>query len=517
MTATDFDDVLKGFSVFGRYHSLFLLFTFLAFASNSVYSSNYVFTAEEVKYKCADASFGDNACYSTDSENRTIHCTEWIYDNPNSFVAEFQLACQDWKRTLVGTVHSFGYMVGLLVVGPLSDRLGRKLTLIITGMLGGVIGLLKSFTPWYWVYIALEFLEAAIGDNCSPMFILTIEIVSTNKRALFYVLCSFGYTFGGIMLPSAAWLVPYWRTFLRVIYSPALFFFLYLYFIDESPRWLLTKGKKDQAVAILQKAAKMNKMDIDKGTLEKLTCEETKDISFMQLLKITFSSKTLTKRCLICIVWWTTSTFVNFGMTINSVSLQGNKYINYMLISVVDIPGNFVIIYILNHYKRKLPLIATFVAGAALCLSQPFVPKSLPWLSITFYMAGKLMSSFYFNITYMYTSELFPTYTRNSMHALCSSMGRIGSIVAPQTPLLMHYWSGLPPMIFGGASLIAGLLTFLVPDTADNSLPNTVKQAEALGKSEKVRAIEGEVNLGFSKDDTGLNIDVSRERRVSRL
>lgn len=177
------------------------------------------------------------------------------------------------------------------------------------------------------------------------------------------------------MLPSAAWLVPYWRTFLRVIYSPALFFFLYLYFIDESPRWLLTKGKKDQAVAILQKAAKMNKMDIDKGTLEKLTCEETKDISFMQLLKITFSSKTLTKRCLICIVWWTTSTFVNFGMTINSVSLQGNKYINYMLISVVDIPGNFVIIYILNHYKRKLPLIATFVAGAALCLSQPFVPK----------------------------------------------------------------------------------------------------------------------------------------------
>lgn len=81
----------------------------------------------------------------------------------------------------------------------------------------------------------------------------------------------------------------------------------------------------------------------------------------------------------------------------------------------------------------------------------------------------------------------------------------------------MHYWSGLPPMIFGGASLIAGLLTFLVPDTADNSLPNTVKQAEALGKSEKVRAIEGEVNLGFSKDDTGLNLDVSRERRVSRL
>lgn len=99
------------------------------------------------------------------------------------------------------------------------------------------------------------------------------------------------------MLPTAAWLVPYWRTFLQAIYSPALFYFLYLFFIDESPRWLLTKGKKDKAVAVLQKAADMNKINIDKTVLEKLTCEEEKDISFFNLLKTTFSSKTLTKRC----------------------------------------------------------------------------------------------------------------------------------------------------------------------------------------------------------------------------
>ncbi|XP_063823885.1 solute carrier family 22 member 3-like [Ostrinia nubilalis] len=517
MTGTDFDDVLKKFSIFGRYHCLFLFLTILAFASNSVYSSNYIFTAEEVAYKCADEAFGDNACYMKNIENATVRCTEWIYENPNTFVAEFQLACQEWKRTLVGTVHSFGYMVGLLVVGPLSDRLGRKLTLVITGILGGVFGILKSFTPWYWIYIVLEFLEAAIGDNCSPMFILTIEIVPTKKRALFYILCCFGYTLGGILLPAAAWLVPYWRNFLRVIYSPALFFFLYLYFMDESPRWLLTKGKKDEAVAILQKAANMNKIKLEKSTLEKITCEETKGISFLNLLKITFSSKTLTKRCLICIVWWTTSTFVNFGMTINSVSLQGNKYINYMIVQGVDVIGNLMIIYVLKHFKRKMPLIASFMIGAVLCVSQPFVPTSLLWLSITFYMAGKLMSSFYFNITYMYTSELFPTYTRNSMHALCSSMGRIGSMLAPQTPLLMHYWTGLPPVIFGGSSLLAGLLTFLVPDTGDNDLPNTVKQAEALGKTDKERAMEGEVNYAFSKEDTGPNLVVNREGKVSRL
>ncbi|CAH2063841.1 unnamed protein product, partial [Iphiclides podalirius] len=115
-------------------------------------------------------------------------------------------------------------------------------------------------------------------------------------------------------------------------------------------------------------------------------------------------------------------------------------------------------------------------------MSQPFVPIDLHWLSVSLYMTGKLLSSFYFSITYLYTSELFPTYTRNSMHALCSSLGRIGSITAPQTPLLMSYWSGIPPLLCGALSIVAGLLTLLVPDISNDALPDTVKQAEQLGQ-----------------------------------
>jgi hypothetical protein len=198
--------------------------------------------------------------------------------------------------------------------------------------------------------------------------------VSTKNRVLFVILSSFGYVFGGVMLPTTAWVFPYWRTFLKVIYTPALLFFLYIFIIDESPRWLLTKGKKEKAIAIIEKAATINKIEIDKAVLEKLNYEKEKGLNLFSLLKITFSSRTLARRCLICIVWWITSTFVNFGMTINSVSLEGNKYVNYMLIALVDIPGNLIVIYILNHFKRKLPLIFSFITGAVLCLSQPFVP-----------------------------------------------------------------------------------------------------------------------------------------------
>ncbi|XP_050342010.1 organic cation transporter protein-like isoform X2 [Nymphalis io] len=475
----DLDDILGKFGIFQSYHLQMMILTFFAFVTNALYSANFVFVAEEVNYRCKDDLESSQSC----SANSTQVCSEWLYDDPDSFVAYFQLACHEWKRTLVGTVHSFGYMCGLLLVGPMSDRLGRKTAVIITGILGGFFGIVRSFSMWYWFYIAMEFLEAAIGDCCSPMYVLTIEIVSTKKRLVFYMMCGFGYCFGGMALSLFAWLTPNWRWFLRAIYLPTFLFFTYIYLLDESPRWLLTKGRKEKAVAILEKAAKKNNIVLEKDVLEKLSCEVSPDVPYKQLLKDTFKSSKLRRRFFVCLVWWTASTFVNYGMIINSVSLQGNKYLNFALVASVEIPANIIVTYILINFKRKLPLMFSFFIGAVLCLALPFIPVDLPWISISFFMAGKLMSSFFFAITYMYTSELFPTYTRNSMHALCSSLGRIGSIIAPQTPLLITYWSGLPSLVFGTVSFLAGLTTFLVPDVSDDLLPDTVVQAEALGKS----------------------------------
>ncbi|KAG7297257.1 hypothetical protein JYU34_019199 [Plutella xylostella] len=244
-------------------------------------------------------------------------------------------------------MHSFGNMIGLLFIGPLSDSIGRKKAIIMTGVFGGVLGLVRSFATNYWLYVVLEMIEAAVGDICSPAFML-----------------------------------------------------------DESPRWLLTKGKRRKAVKILEKAAKTNNIVLDQSLLENLTCEKenkSAEIDFTSLL------------------------------------------------------------------------------------------KNLTWLSILFFLSGKFMASIFFNITYLVTSELFPTHTRNSMHALCSSLGRIGSILAPQTPLLLSYWVGLPSILFGSASLIAAIVTLFVPDTADDSLPDTVHQAEFVGSNEKRK--EQEVEL----------------------
>lgn len=61
----------------------------------------------------------------------------------------------------------------------------------------------------------------------------------------------------------------------------------------------------------------------------------------------------------------------------------------------------------------------------------------MAWLATLLYLLGKVAITQAFSGIYMYTSELFPTHARHSLLGFCSMVGRIGSIVAPQMPLLV--------------------------------------------------------------------------------
>lgn len=196
-----------------------------------------------------------------------------------------------------------------------------------------------------------------------------------------------GYTVGSLHKTLIAWLFPDWRNFLRALYAPALLFFFYYYLVDESPRWLLIKENKKKAVQVIEKIAKKNKVKIEPNVLDNLSCEtdQKENLEFSAVLKSTFSSSALVKRFLVCVVWWTTSTFVNYGMSITSVSLQGDKYMNYALASLTDLPGSLIAMYVLMKYRRKYPLIWSFLIAGVFCIGQPFLPTS------EYYLIAKIM------------------------------------------------------------------------------------------------------------------------------
>ncbi|XP_072942075.1 solute carrier family 22 member 1-like [Epargyreus clarus] len=501
------DEILKKFGAFGRYQVQAILLIGFAFFNNAMHCANYILVAEDVPYRCkidqCDSQSqvvgswlnfttpNTRSCYKYGSDykectpssfNTTLlePCAEWIYETEDSFIGEFQLACQDWKRTLVGTMHSIGLMIGLMFQGQLSDKIGRKAAIVIAGLAAAVLGIAKSFATSYITFIALELIVAAFGDNCSPAYIMSVELVHKDYRLQQQLYLSIIYATGGVAFAAAGYYVRYWRNFIRAIYAPSILFILIYFVMDESARWLLSKGKKEEATKLLLKIAKMNNVDLDKAALKNIQCEEP--ITQKSPMMETFRSKIVVRRFLICLIWWISCTFVCFGLIVNVVSLAGNKYVNIAFMSLSDIPASFAMVYTLKRFNRKKPLLISFLTAGSLCLIQPFIPREHLWLSVGLYFLGRFVSTFTFSTVYMYTSELFPTYSRNSLHALCSGIGRIGSILAPMTPLLTQYAESLPTLLIGSISIFAGLTTLLVPDLADEPLPDNVQQAETIGR-----------------------------------
>lgn len=186
------------------------------------------------------------------------------------------------------------------------------------------------------------------------------------------------YTVGQILMPFIAKAAPNWRIFLRLIYAPTLLVLSYSLLLDESIRWLFSKGHKQRAIKLIQKIAARNNIKIDKEMLNKLNYkEDSNKINDRKLLMKTFKSRILMQRFLVCLVWWLTITLINYGMMISSVLLSGDKYVNFALLVLMDIPANLLYWLALDKCARKMPLIASFVVGGLFCITQPFLPKGL--------------------------------------------------------------------------------------------------------------------------------------------
>ncbi|XP_045764030.1 organic cation transporter protein-like [Maniola jurtina] len=519
------DDVLKTFGPFNRYNVRAILLLSFVFFNNNMHCINYIIVAEETPYRCKIdtcesqtkvfqppwynftvpqdsrgcnrySSVSEECSESSFNASHVETCDEWVYKRDDSFVAEFNLGCQDWKRTLVGTIHSIGLMSGLFFQGQLSDKIGRKAAIMIAGVSASVFGVGKSYANSYSAFVILEWFEATFGDNCLPAYILGVELMHGDYRLHQQIFFCGVAALGGVAFAIAAYLVPYWRHFARVIYAPSLLFILYYFILDESVRWLLSKGKREDATTLLLKMAKVNKIALDEKMLVNIKCEDNAAES--SPLRETFRSKIVIKRFLICLVWWTSCTFIAFGLIVNVGYLAGNKYLNLGIMSLTDIPASITMVFVLKRFKRKKPLFTSFMSAGLMCLIQPFVPKEYVWMSTGLYFVGRFITTFTFATVYIYTSELFPTYSRNSMHALCSSIGRIGSILAPMTPLLTRYMDSLPTLLFGTISIVAGLTTMLVPDPASEPLPDNVRQAESIG-TYQLRTMPDKKTEGNSK------------------
>lgn len=163
----------------------------------------------------------------------------------------------------LGTVASFlmiGCLIGAFFTGSIAEKYGRKNVMIITAIIYIISSLGCAFATGFiglTIFRVLSGFAVGATSVVGPMYIS--EISPANKRGTLVSFNQFAITIGIFL----AYVFDYflinlgqesWRYMLGV---PALFgiiFLLYLVFsFPESPRWLLAKGKKDEAVEILNK------------------------------------------------------------------------------------------------------------------------------------------------------------------------------------------------------------------------------------------------------------------------
>ncbi|CAF4852802.1 unnamed protein product [Pieris macdunnoughi] len=474
-----------------------------------MYSLNYVFVADRVPFRCLvpeceeahSAQFdnttasrlvqtdacrrpgprrpGAQTCDPTDFDaDDSLPCEQFLYQNPDTVFAEFDLACREWRRTLIGTVRNAALPLALLLTGYVSDGWGRRTAFCVFGAFAGVLGLVKSLAPNYNTYIALEFFEAALGYGFnSAAYVIMVELARPSLRAVFACATGVAYGLGGILFAETARRIPQWRSLLRVVHSPALVLPAYWLLLDESVRWLHAAGRVDEAAAVVRKAARWNKVVIDESFInESLTSSGiTGRTSVWIAIGQVARSRALVLRLMACCSCWLMAAFIYYGLTINSIALAGNKYTNFALNMAMEIAASLLIMMSLERIGRKITISVAFSLCGFAAVIPFFVGPGMT--QRVMYFVGKLAITFAFNSLYVFTAELFPTDARSSSLAAASLVGRIGSVLAPQTPLLS---ANAQAAAYGGAAAVGALAAALMPETRRTPLPQRARDAEEL-------------------------------------
>uniref|UniRef100_A0A182WEZ8 Major facilitator superfamily (MFS) profile domain-containing protein n=1 Tax=Anopheles minimus TaxID=112268 RepID=A0A182WEZ8_9DIPT len=445
---------------------------------------------ERFQYRPNDTLQHEECTSERFNSSAIIACDRFVYKtNETTIVRDFNITCaqNDWKLSMVGTVNNVGQFVALPIAGYLSDRFGRKWILLVSVAGSAVFGLLRSFATSYEMFIAMEFLDPVIGSTMyTTAFILALELVGPKMRVTGNNIISCAFSFGEALLGLLAMFFRDWRTLLRILYIPGFLVLPLLYTTAESVRWLLSKNRKDEAFKILKKAATVNGKSLSLVALAKFNSTDNKSSSakslesktYAHLVSEALSNPGLVLRVINCSFCWLTNTMVYFGLSLNSVSLSGNKYLNFILVSLIELPGFFLMQLILDRVGRKKTLFATLVLSGLFCIISVFIAGiDAPALNLTLFLLSKLSITMAFGTLYIYTVEMFPTNLRQSLLSTCSMFGRIGSMIAPQTPLLAKFWTPLPMILFGCLGISSGIAALKFPETLNNELPNTLEEA----------------------------------------
>ena len=392
-----------------------------------------------------------------------------------------------------------GSIAGVLVAGSLSDYLGRKLTMLISAALFSISAIGCAVCGSFDGLVAYRIVGGigiGIVSIVSPIYIS--EVSPARIRGTLVSLYQLAVTAGFLLAYLANWVIDsngdlsvagglwtniwnseMWRGMLGSETLPALLFFFIIFFIPESPKWLIVKGKMDKASGVLAKIY-TDQEDIDNEiTVTKESMSGDKG-SWTDLLK---------PGILVAVIAGSAIAILGQFMGVNAVLYYGpkifadagfdNPMFSTVLVGVVNCVTTVLAVFIIDRVGRK-QLIYWGVSGMIICLVA--IGIYFAWGSalglgngfmLTFFLTYVFCTAISIcAVVFVLLSEMYPNSVRGRAMSIAGFALWIGTYLIGQlTPVLLG-WSQAGTFFIFAAMCVPYMLIMwkVIPETTGKSL-----------------------------------------------
>lgn len=366
----------------------------------------------------------------------------WLFDSMDTGLIAFILPvlAKEWglapgQMGLIGSIGLIGMALGAVISGTVADRIGRKKVFTITVLLYSIASAFCALSWNYQSLLVFRFLVGfGLGGELPVAATLVSEYAPSRVRGRFIVLLESFWGLGWIAAACIAYFfIPVygWRMAFLIGALPALYVCLIRLHMPESVRYLLTRGRVDEARQIVLYLEKQLHVPSALFTGETETVPVVAKASFRELWKKPFMSRTI----MLWLVWFGINfSYYGIFMWLPSLVFQQGftvvKTFEYVLImTLAQLPGYYCAAWLVDKIGRKYTLSAFLLfSGVA---SYFFGHAST---AATLMMWGSVMSFFNlgaWGVLYTYTPEQYPTAIRALGSGWAAGFGRFGGMAAP--------------------------------------------------------------------------------------
>ncbi|XP_063975588.1 organic cation transporter protein-like isoform X1 [Diachasmimorpha longicaudata] len=438
----------------------------------------------------------------------------WIYDKrdyDSTLVTELDLVCDNsWLPSTSTTFFYVGSLFGNIIFGWIADKWGRRTAFFSILFLEVIFAIATSFSPNYTVYTALRTINGLFFPAIYQIpFILALELMGPRYRTFAGMGISMFFATAMCLLALLGYLLRHWYTLSLATSVPFIVLFSYWWIIPESPRWLLSKNRIDEAEVIVQHMARVNGKTVPTNFLRKMEMEILKrqgvscngrnsenilapgeteirppppSATPMDII----TNPNIRKKFIILAFDWVANAVVYNGLSYNTTNLGVSDYLAFFIGGIVEIPSYVITWYAMDRLGRRWVLCLTMLLGGVACVSCMFVPEDAVWVTVSLAMIGKFGIAASFAVFYVFVGELLPTVLRSQAMGIASFIAGIGLLTFPYIVNLAVYSRVLPLIVMGTLSVAGALTSIFLPETLNIHLPQTIEEGEMFGADFKL-------------------------------